>query len=353
MQSLVSRKGAVVVILFLAVGGLSFYGGRVYQNNIDQPLFSQYTPQARTRTSGAGAAGTSFFGNFSSGGSQVAAALALATPPGGSNAAAAGATSNSQSPASTAGGSNQTPSTTSTNSGASGSGSRAPAATPAAGQSSATTAAAGGTDLSGSLISAAAAVITIKPAQGSPVTINATGSTAYYVADKVAASALAAGQRVTVSLQPGGAQGQGFTADSVTIAPAAGQLYGFVKQAQAAAAGAAGGFRFSPAGTVASVSNGTLNLRTSTGRAFAVSLSSSTSIYKLDSVQSSKIPAGAMVSVHEASSGKSATAQNVVATTASGLVASLTTPPARRVGAGGGFGGNGGGGNGGGGGGGN
>jgi hypothetical protein len=330
----VSRRGAIVVILLIAASGLSFYGGRVYQNNVDQPLFSQYTPATRTRTGGAG--GTSFFGNFSSGGSQVQAALALATPPGGTDAISGTATSGqpttpngvapgqgsstkSGTPSSTQGGV-ATPSTTS-------------------GQTPATATAAAGTDVSGSLVSSSASSITVKPTQGSSVTVQATGATTYYMADKVAASALAAGQRVTVSLQGGfgggGGSGGGFTADSVTIAPAAGQLYGFVKEAQAASAsaGAGGGFRFSPAGTVASVSNGTLNLQTSTGRAFAVTLASSTSIYQLDPVASSKIPTGAMVSIHESSGGKAATADNVVASSTSGLVASLTTPPARRAGA--------------------
>ena len=39
------RVRTASLVLALALGsGAAFYGGRAYQSNVDQPLFSQYTP---------------------------------------------------------------------------------------------------------------------------------------------------------------------------------------------------------------------------------------------------------------------------------------------------------------------
>jgi hypothetical protein len=85
-------KVASVMLAFVLCVGLAFYGGRVYQNNVDKPLFTQYTPPA---VAAAGAARTtgqtgSYFGATSSGSSQVQAAVAYATPPAGSASPSSG-----------------------------------------------------------------------------------------------------------------------------------------------------------------------------------------------------------------------------------------------------------------------
>jgi uncharacterized membrane protein YgcG len=152
------------------------------------------------------------------------------------------------------------------------------------------------------------------------------------MANAAPASALAVGQLVTVEIQPGASQG--FTAGSVAIAPA-GTLYGFVRQARQTT----GGFGFSPAGKVTSVSGGTLGLSTSTGRTFSVALASSTKVYRLDRVTSANIPAGATVSIRQSTGKGAATAANVVASSIPGTVASLTTSTRTRPAGGGGFGG--------------
>jgi hypothetical protein len=298
-----------IVAAFVAAIGLSFYGGRVYQNNVDQPLFSQYAPPKTT--TGGRIGGSSFFGSSTTGGGQVAAALAVATPPGGG--AAASATGST------------TKGSTTTTQPQGGAKSAAPAVSSTA------------TDISGTLVGAGNGKVTIKTSQGKTQTLAATSATGYFMANPAPASALAVGQLVTVALQPGAAQG--FSAGSVTIAPA-GTLYGFVKQAQQST----GGLGFSPAGKVSSVSAGTLSLSTSTGRTFSVTLDSSTKVYRLDLVAGNKIAAGTTVSIRQSTSKGAITASNVVASSIPGTVASLTTstrtrPAGGGLGGGGGFGG--------------
>ncbi len=80
----VKMAGFTLVIVLCA--GLAFYGGRVYQNSADQPLFTQYSPPVAVS---AGASG-SYFGGGTSSSSQIQAALAYATPPGSSSSQAGG-----------------------------------------------------------------------------------------------------------------------------------------------------------------------------------------------------------------------------------------------------------------------
>src|SRR5579875_2980982 len=84
-------KTIAMVVIGLIALGLSFYGGRVYQNNADQKLFTAYNPPTQSPNGaafgnrgasfgGAGGGGSASLGGGSSN-SQVQAALAVGTPP--------------------------------------------------------------------------------------------------------------------------------------------------------------------------------------------------------------------------------------------------------------------------------
>ncbi len=346
------RTASVVLVFVLAVG-LAFYGGRVYQNNVDKPLFTQYNPPTTTGgTGGASGRGSSYFGAVSSGGSQIQAALAYATPPG-STTSQSGGTANGTSGGQTGTGATGGQTGTGATGGQGGTG-----ATGGQGGTGATggqggTGATGGqggsgttggqstgaatdsTEVAGTLVSLANGKLTIKTSQGANQTVSTTASTTYYDAQKATSSAITKGQNVTISMAASGSS-QGFSAGDITIAPP-GALYGYVKQQ----APAAGGFGFSPAGTVVSLSGSTLTLQTSTGRSLSISIDNSTAVYQLVKTTSSAIHAGTTVSALKDTSG--ATALNVVACSLDGMVASLTTPRARGAGGfGGGSGGTGG-----------
>jgi hypothetical protein len=324
MRNLLAGKVLAVALVFVVAVGLAFYGGMVYQNHIDQPLFSQYTPSS-TGGGRAGGAGASFFGSFASGGSQTAAALAYATPPPSTGSTASStATSNggSQSGANGANGGSGSTAGGAGNGGASTGG--------AAGGSA--SASGGGSDVSGTLVSATGSALTLTDATGAKQTIATNSSTQYYQVKTVPASTLAVGQQVSLAMSFGGGQG-GPSVDSVTIAPS-GSLYGFVKAYPAVSGG---GFGFSPTGKVTAVSNGTVTVTTSSGRAMPLTLSSSTTVYQL--VPVSSLTAGQIVSVHEATTGGKTVAANVVESSIKGSAGSLTTAPARRFGGGGGGGG--------------
>jgi hypothetical protein len=351
MRNLLAGKVLAVAVVFILAVGLAFYGGMVYQNHIDQPLFSQYTPsQTGGGRAGGNAAGASFFGGgFSSGGSQTAAALAFATPPpsnhstGGAGNGGAQAGANAGNGGSTGGaqaGANGGNGGSSGGAGAAGGG----AAGSGGGSGSASGgSASAGTDVQGTVVSNSGGTLTLTTAAGTKQTIATDASTQYYQAKVVPASTLAVGQQVSMAMQFGGGQG-GPSVSAITIAPA-GSLYGFVKPYPAVSGG---GFGFSPTGKVTAAASGTVTVTTSSGRSMPLTLSSSTTVYQLVPVQS--LSSGALVSVHGATSGGKTVAANVVESSIKGSIASLTTPPARRGGFGGGNGGGGyGGGNGGGG----
>src|SRR5437764_13936273 len=104
-----------IVAGVVLLGG-AFYGGRVYQNNIDQKIFGAYNPpQSNT---GAGASGTSFgsgsFGGGSSQNAQINAALTVGNPPSSASfgsGAASSASSGSGATSSASSGSGATSST--------------------------------------------------------------------------------------------------------------------------------------------------------------------------------------------------------------------------------------------------
>jgi hypothetical protein len=161
------------------------------------------------------------------------------------------------------------------------------------------------------------------------------------MAKTAAASSLKVGQHVTVSLQIGSAGGSGsttpsFTIGSVTIAPA-GQLYGYVEQAQTQQTTSGFGGGFAQAGSIASYSKGTLTLQTTTGRSMSLTLAAKTPVYQLVPTTSGSIASGATVSVDEVTSNGTVTAQNVVTSSISGTTASLSSP--QRSSRGGGYGG--------------
>ena len=319
-------KSASVVLVFVLAIGLAFYGGRAYQNNIDQPLFTQYNPPvAAGGPGGAGGAASgrtgSYFGAVSSGGSQVQAALAYATPPGSTTSPISGTASGA-----TGGQPGSGSQGTSGGQGASGAQGGGQSGSGAGGTATSGSAASS-TEVTGTLVSLADGKVTVKTTQGANQTVPTSAKTTYYVAKAVAGSAIVKGQKVTIGMAAGGSS-SGFSAGDITIAPA-GSLYGYVRQLQAASAG---GFGFSPAGTVVSLTGSTLTLQTSTGRSMSISVDSSTAVYQLQKATSSDIHTGATVSVLEDPSNTTATALNVVACSVDGMVASLTTPPARGAG---------------------
>ncbi|HVA92343.1 MAG TPA: DUF5666 domain-containing protein, partial [Chloroflexota bacterium] len=278
---------------------------------------------------------SNFGGAASGGGGQVAAALALATPP--TSGGQLGATGGAPAPAGKAGSA----------SGATGTAGSGAAGAPAAGATA--------TDVAGTLQSIDGQSVKVKTTQGAVRTLALGAATTYYRAETASASALKVGQKVTLSLQPNSSGG--FGAGSVTIAPP-GSLYGYVHSAVPAggggsqggglgAGGAGGGFGFSLAATLTAVSSNSITAANATGRSFTIALKSSTPIYQLALVASTKLAPGAMVSVHAGSVSGKLVAENVVASNLQGMVASLTTQQARRragfggggAGGGGGFGG--------------
>ncbi len=343
MRNLLAGKVLAVAVVFIVAVGLAFYGGMVYQNHIDQPLFSQYTPSQTGGGRAGGAAGANFFGGFSSGGSQTSAALGFATPPpanGGSGSSTGSTTSgNGGSPGGNAAGNGGAQTGSSAAKGGSGSttpGAAGGSSTSGSGAGNqtggASASSAGGTDVTGTLVSTTGGTLALTDATGAKQTIATNASTQYYQVKVVSASTLAVGQQVSLAMSFGG--GQGPSVSSVTIAPS-GSLYGFVKAYPAVSGG---GFGFSPTGKVTAVASGSVTVTTSSGRAMPLAISSSTTVYQL--VPVSSLTAGDIVSVHEATSGSNAVAANVVESSIKGSAGSLTTAPARRAG---GYGGGGGG----------
>ena len=325
-------KIAGLVAAFVVAIGLAFYGGRAYQNNIDQPLFTAYNPPKTT--AGGGFRSSSFFGSAASGGGgQVAAALALATPPtsgGQLGSAGAAPTASSKQAAGTA-----APASGKKAPGASGTTGSVPGAsgTPAAGATA--------TDVAGTLQSLNSQSVKVKTSQGAVQSVALSAATTYYLAEVASPSALKVGQKVTLGLQPNSSGG--FGAGSITIAPR-GTLYGYVRPASASTGtggGGGGGFGFSLAATLTAVSGNSITAANATGRSFTIAVTSSTPIYQLVPVAGTKLITGATVSVHAMPISGKLTATNVVASDVKGMTASLTAQQARRRA--GGFGGAGGG----------
>jgi hypothetical protein len=45
------QRWLIVLLIFVAMVGLAFYGGMVYQNHLDQPLFHSYHPPTQSASS--------------------------------------------------------------------------------------------------------------------------------------------------------------------------------------------------------------------------------------------------------------------------------------------------------------
>ncbi len=180
-----AMKYVLTVVIGVALLGLCFYGGRVYQNNADQKLFTAYAPPtpgggsssgATSFGGGAGASGASASGAGFGGGTsntQVQAALAVGTPPPQPTPPGAGAVSLPQ--------------------GASSGGAQR--------------------GLVGQLASIAGGTLTVQSFQG-PQSVATTARTGYYRVDAATAAALTVGQRVAVTVISGTTQ-----ARSVTVVP--------------------------------------------------------------------------------------------------------------------------------------
>jgi len=183
-----------IVAGVVLLGG-AFYGGRVYQNNIDQKLFGAYNPpQSNT---GGGASGHSFgsgsFGGGSSQNAQINAALTVGNPP-------SSASSGSGAASSASSGSGATSSTAGQGAATSGQGAAA-----SAGASRA---------LTGQLLSISGGTLTVQSFLGQEALPMTAQAHVYRVAT-AAATALAAGQRVAIAPD----RNDPSTAASVTIAP--------------------------------------------------------------------------------------------------------------------------------------
>ena len=205
----------IAVPVGVGLMGLSFWGGALYQNGQDQNLFTAYNPP---QSQGAGGRGAGLGGGGGGTNGLVGAALSVGNPP---SSSATGVSS-------TAG-----------NGGTGSPASNTSQPTPVAGGG---TTAAGGqtTALAGTLVSLAKTTLSLKTLDNKTDSLQIANGTLFYEASKASTSALAVGQRVTISGSRDSQQQ--FVAASVTIAPS-GSLYGSVRplsQLQQAIAGAAG-----------------------------------------------------------------------------------------------------------------
>lgn len=375
--------------------GLSFWAGALYQNGQDQNLFTAYNPPQTQGAAGRGA-GLGGGGGGAGGGTNglVGAALSVGNPPSSSAAGGTGGagTGGTGSPASNTSGFGPAARPTAS---ASGGASGAPATS---GAGSGTTAAGGQTTaLAGTIDSLAKTTLSLKTLDNKTTSLQIANNTLFYEATKVKSSALAVGQRVTISGSRDSQQQ--FVATSVTIAPS-GSLYGSVRplsQLQQAIAGAtgtgfgtgAGGFggqggagqggggngfggtqgggsgfggaqsgsgqgagsgfgggqaRRGPSnmyGTISSLSAGSISIQSLQGFSLSVTTNASTLVYQIAPIAESAVHPGTVVTIRAASSGGQQVAESVVATTLPNTGALLTTPRVRSFG-GGGFGGAGG-----------
>lgn len=93
-QRIVLVAGSIVLLI------LAFYGGRAYQNNIDQKLFNEYNPPttgARGSAFGGGSGGLGSGGSATGSGSLVNTALGVGSPPGTTSGAGSNGTGSSSS----------------------------------------------------------------------------------------------------------------------------------------------------------------------------------------------------------------------------------------------------------------
>jgi hypothetical protein len=223
----------IVGLIVLLV--VAFYGGRAYQNNIDQKLFNDYNPAAV----GSGR-------SFAAGGQSalVRAALSAGTPPGTSS------TTTGTQPGTTGGG-----------------------------------AGAQGQRVIGTVASTSATSLGIQSFSGTTQSVAVGPQTRFYETQTATASALTPGTHVTVSYTGSGIN---LTAVSVTIGPA-----GLAAGGRRFGGGGFGGVATSTvSGAIAASLNGSITVG---GKTIAVS--SSTRISRLVSVSRSAVASGSFVTV--------------------------------------------------------
>lgn len=343
-------KTIAMVVVGLIALGLSFYGGRVYQNNADQKLFTAYNPPTQSPNgaafgnrgasfggAGGGSGGASLGGGSSN--AQVQAALAVGTPPQPTSEAGSGAISTGQ------------------------------------GVSSA--GASGRLGLVGQLVSATNGTLTLQSFQGQQ-SVATTARTAYYTVAAASAHSLAVGQQVAVTL----VRGSSSTAQSVTIVPSgspfiAVRSFGFGGSGGGSAggssaatpgrtgggfgapggsssgsgggfgapggssgsassggsggfAGSAGGFsgartrQLPITGTITALRDGSLTLKTAQGASRTVTLSSA-AVYRATKATSAQLKKGAFVSVQPDTASGQNVAADVAQATASGIMVTFAS----------------------------
>jgi hypothetical protein len=233
--------GALILLL------LAFYGGRVYQNNVDQKLFNEYNPPTTGRAGGS-AFGSG--GGLAAGGtgqsSLVRAALGAGSPPG--TRSASGSSSST------------------------------------GGSSAGSTSSAQTNRVTGSLGSLSQTSLSVQTFQGGTQSIPVTSQTRFYQNQTASTSALKPGEQVTV-------QASGSSAVSITIGPA--QLATGGRRFGGGGFGG-GGSLTRLTGTLSRVGNGTIKL---TGRSGSISFNGSTRISRIVSIQPSQLQTGDFVTV--------------------------------------------------------
>jgi hypothetical protein len=317
------------IVAGVALLGGAFYGGRVYQNNVDQKLFGAYNPAQSN--SGTRAGGTAFgsggFGGASQN-AQINAALTVGNPP-------SSASSGSGSPSSATSGSRSTSSTAGQSATSPGQGSAAAAGTSRA--------------LSGQLLSISGGSLTVQSFLGQQ-SLPMTAQTHVYQVASAAATALAVGQRVAIAPD----RNDPSTATSVTIAPA-GNLFVRVRSFSGGAGGfgsggsagfgsggpgggfgsggnggngagfGSGGFGRGAglAGTITALGHGTITVKTQQGGSQTVKLTALTGVYRVVAATREKLKAGSYVSVESVTVNGRQVAADVVEATAPGTMPTI------------------------------
>ena len=261
----------LVVLLVLA-----FYGGRAYQNNIDQKLFNAYSP-ATTGTRGSAFGGGGSGGAATGGSSLVNAALGVGTPPGSTSGAASksgGASSNF------------------------GFGGNPGAGAAGAGASA--------NRVSGTLASISPTSLSVTSFSGLSQSVSVDRGTHFYQSKTATAADLKPGSQVTI-LASG--SGSSLTAVSIsigsqTVASGGGRFGG-------AGGGLAGG---APTSTIkGKIVHASASSITLSGRSAAIAMSGTTRFSRVVSIRASQLASGSFVSATLATVGGKMTATSVVA----------------------------------------
>jgi hypothetical protein len=262
-----------IALIFLLI--MAFFGGRAYQNNIDQKLFNAYSPP-NTATGGSAFGGRGGLGGAATGNSSlVNAALGVGTPPGSTSGAGsnnAGSSSNFGFGANSAGGAGG---------------------------------AAQANRVSGTLASVSATTLTVTSFSGLSQSVAVNHATRFYQSKTATASDLKAGSPVTI-LAAG--SGNKLTATSISIGSQAGTSGG----GRFGGGGiAAGGLPTTTIkGKIAHASAGSITL---VGRSAAISMAGTTRLSQVVSIPAPQLSSGSFVSANVATVGGKMVATSVVA----------------------------------------